>query len=292
MKYETVFTAILCAWVLAFSVGRAYCQSSAITYQGHLKSGNSPANGQFDFVFSLFDDPTAGAQVGNAVTNLNASVTNGLFATTIDFGTNSFTGADRWLKISVRTNGTGADFSELLPRQAISPTPYALYALNGQPGPAGPQGTNGVAGPAGTTGQSAVTVYGSGSVSPGLGNEALIPGLMQTISVPTNCVVYISTDGGVRTGTMTANGYSQVEIYFKLDDAIPTNGGYADINAINNNSKLDASARWSLSLSTELAPGSHTVAVYSYRTAGNPASVSGGTGTVDQGELTVMVLKK
>ena len=49
-----------------------------------------------------------------------------MFTVTLDFG-GVFTGADRWLEIAVRTNGGGA-FAPLTPRQAVTPTPYALYS--------------------------------------------------------------------------------------------------------------------------------------------------------------------
>src|SRR5207302_4141308 len=38
---------------------------SGFTYQGRLKDGGSPANGQYDIVFTLFDAPSAGNQVGS-----------------------------------------------------------------------------------------------------------------------------------------------------------------------------------------------------------------------------------
>jgi hypothetical protein len=54
------------------------------------------------------------------------AVTNGLFTTMVDFG-NVFTGASNWLQIAVSTNGANA-FSNLLPRQQLTPVPYAVYA--------------------------------------------------------------------------------------------------------------------------------------------------------------------
>ncbi len=60
------------------------------------------------------------------LTQTATAVSNGLFTSTLDFG-NQFPGADRWLEIAVRTNGGGA-FSTLAPRQALTPTPYAIFA--------------------------------------------------------------------------------------------------------------------------------------------------------------------
>jgi hypothetical protein len=38
------------------------------TYQGQLKVSGAPANGQFDFVFKLYDASAAGVQVGSTIT--------------------------------------------------------------------------------------------------------------------------------------------------------------------------------------------------------------------------------
>lgn len=54
------------------------------------------------------------------VTNRAVFVSNGLFTTTVDFGAGVFTGDNLWLGLTV----DGA--AELLPRQPITPTPYAL----------------------------------------------------------------------------------------------------------------------------------------------------------------------
>ncbi len=55
-------------------------------------------------------------------------VANGLFTTALDFGNSAFNGDARWLEIAVRTNGSSGIFGTFLPRQKISPSPYATYA--------------------------------------------------------------------------------------------------------------------------------------------------------------------
>jgi hypothetical protein len=104
-------------------------QSTAFTYQGRLNDGDSPANGSYDLTFSQFDSDTDGNQVGSSLTNAAVDVSNGLFVVTLDFGAGIFDGTARWLEIGVRTNETG-DFAVLIPRQAVTPTPYAIYAAN------------------------------------------------------------------------------------------------------------------------------------------------------------------
>ena len=91
-------------------------QTTAFSYQGRLSDGSSPANGIYDLQFSIYDALTGGSAVGGPITNAMTGVSNGLFATELDFGASIFNGADRWLEIAVRTNGNGS-FAALAPRR-------------------------------------------------------------------------------------------------------------------------------------------------------------------------------
>lgn len=102
-------------------------QGNGFTYQGNLNSGTGPANGLYDFTFQLFNAQTLGIGVQPVVTNLATGVTNGLFTVTLNFPDGVFTGTSYWLEIGVRTNGASA-FTILSPRQALTPTPYALFS--------------------------------------------------------------------------------------------------------------------------------------------------------------------
>ena len=104
-----------------------FSQGTAFTYQGRLNSGSDAANGSFDLKFTLFDTNTTGEPVAGPVTNSATGVINGLFTVTLDFGS-VFNGNARWLEIGVRTNGGSSDFTVLSPRQALTPTPYAIMA--------------------------------------------------------------------------------------------------------------------------------------------------------------------
>ena len=107
----------------------ARAQGTAFTYQGRLNSGSNPANGTYDLQFAIYDSTNQpGTVIAGPLTNSATGVTNGLFAVTLDFGANVFTGPDRWLEIAVRTNGSGA-FTTLSPRQKLTPTPYAVFAI-------------------------------------------------------------------------------------------------------------------------------------------------------------------
>src|SRR6266487_2506751 len=104
------------------AVNPVFAQGTAFTYNGRLTDSGSPANGNYDLTFSLFDAASGPTHVGSTLTNSATAVSNGLFTTTLDFGAGVFTGANRWLEMSVRTNGGGA-FTPLIPRNAITPTP-------------------------------------------------------------------------------------------------------------------------------------------------------------------------
>ena len=105
----------------------AFAQGTAFTYQGQLQNNGSPANGSYDLQFILFNTSQFGFPAAPILTNTAVNVNNGLFTTTLDFGSGIFIGTNYWLDISVRTNGNGA-FNELSPRQELTPTPYAVFA--------------------------------------------------------------------------------------------------------------------------------------------------------------------
>ncbi|MFM2294263.1 MAG: hypothetical protein RLZZ350_676 [Verrucomicrobiota bacterium] len=117
---------VLATFSLQLSSARA--QGTAFTYQGSLNSSNAPASGSYDLQFALFNASSGGTQQGSMLTNAATSVSNGLFTVTLDFGS-QFPGANRWLELAVRTNGGGA-FTTLAPRQALTPTPYAIQSAN------------------------------------------------------------------------------------------------------------------------------------------------------------------
>lgn len=139
---------------------------SAITYQGRLKDGVNPANGQYDLTFKLYDAATGGAQVGNTVTILNKTITEGLFTVQFDFGASAYSSEARWLEIAVRPAG-GGSYTTLSPRQPLTAVPYAMSLATGSTG-AVISGT--LPGPALiVTNTSGIGVYGAGNTSNGSG---------------------------------------------------------------------------------------------------------------------------
>ena len=105
---------------------------TAITYQGELMDGDSPADGEYDFQFTLYDEPNeAGIQVGDTISKNDIAVIGGFFTVELDFGSDVFTGEARWLEIGVRPGKSGGAFTTLSPRQELKPTPHAIYAQSG-----------------------------------------------------------------------------------------------------------------------------------------------------------------
>jgi hypothetical protein len=120
---------LLLAIVALALADMAYAQGTAFTYQGRLDSSGAPVTGGYDIRVTVFDDAGGGNQRG-LLTNSAVVVNNGLFTTTLDFGFGVFNGGPRWLELAVRSNGTTAAFTTLVPRQAILPAPYAFWSAN------------------------------------------------------------------------------------------------------------------------------------------------------------------
>lgn len=153
----------VCSAALAFGGGASHAAPTpeAFTYQGVLNLDGEMFDGQADLRFRLYDSAGGTTQVGTDLYLHGASVEGGLIIADLDFGVGVFTGDERWLEISVRTpawDGTGDEpaYVVLDPLQAILPTPYALFALNGTPGPVGPMGPQGPTGPTGPQGPQGV----------------------------------------------------------------------------------------------------------------------------------------
>jgi hypothetical protein len=98
---------------------------TSFTYQGRLRSSNRPFNGSCDFQFSLWNALNGGASLGGIISKNNTPVSDGRFTVQLDFGA-VFDGNGRWLQIAVRCPTGSGGFTSLTPRQALSPSPYAV----------------------------------------------------------------------------------------------------------------------------------------------------------------------
>jgi hypothetical protein len=116
--------------VLLLATSPAAAQSTAFTYQGKLNDSGAPASGSYDLQFKLFDAADSGNQVGPSINKLAVATAGGLFVVELDFGAGAFSGAPRFLEIGVRPAGSTGGFQQLLPRQAITGTPYSQRSLS------------------------------------------------------------------------------------------------------------------------------------------------------------------
>ena len=129
-QFLTSLCAVLITCCLLTETAVAVPQLPEFTYQGRLSQNGAPANGSFNLSFALFDADTNGNQIGATISEPGFPVTNGLFTVSLSFP-GAFDGTQLWLQVSV--NGT-----PMLPRQAVSTTPVAQFALSGSiSGPAG-----------------------------------------------------------------------------------------------------------------------------------------------------------
>ncbi len=101
---------------------------TAFNFSGHLTSAGQAMNGPADLRFTLFDDPFSGMQHGPVLSFDAFAVRDGLFSLALDFGPVAFDGSARWVELAVRGSGE-SEFTTLLPRQSVSPTPYAIFAV-------------------------------------------------------------------------------------------------------------------------------------------------------------------
>jgi hypothetical protein len=109
------------------SVNRAAAQGTAFNYQGEIADSYGPVSGSYDFQFKLYDASSGGIQQGTTQTKSGVPVSGGLFTVNdLDFG-NQFDGNARWLEVWVRPTGPSA-FTQLAPRQTVTPVPYAIFA--------------------------------------------------------------------------------------------------------------------------------------------------------------------
>ena len=131
-KFISVVSIIL-AFLFVTGSAAASSQYSALgtafTFQGSLNDGDVPANGTYDFQFRLYDDISAGFQKGSTVPKDDVTVTDGRFTVLLDFG-GIFDGTAMYLEIDVRAGSSTGAYATLTPRQRLTPTPYALFAMN------------------------------------------------------------------------------------------------------------------------------------------------------------------
>lgn len=121
-------TIIIATCILFTSNTFAEPLGTGFTYQGELKKQGAPANGTFDFEFNLFDVMVDGLALTASFRLEDVNVQDGVFTVELDFGSDVLDGTQLWLGIAVRDGASTGGYTGLLPRQKITPVPYALHA--------------------------------------------------------------------------------------------------------------------------------------------------------------------
>jgi hypothetical protein len=202
---------------------------TAFTYQGILKKDGTPVTGDCNFEFRLYDsDKPLAIQIGSTIF-VPLHVDNGLFDVTLDFGGDAFDGNARWLDIKV---GCGAlERPVELGRQALTPTPYALYALNAQWDGLPYEGVVVVAKTGGdySSVQAAIdSISGASAASPYL--VWIAPGVYDE---QVTMASYVHLQGAGQEATIVANSAATtlyLAAHASLRDLTVTNGGSGNFN--------------------------------------------------------------
>lgn len=121
---------VLCGLVLLAAASHTVllAQQTTFTYEGYFTDANTPAQGPYDFRFTLHDLPANGLTVAGPVLAEDVPVQQGRFQLPLDFGDAVFNGEPRWLEIAIRPGADNGEFTILEPRQLLTPTPYAIRA--------------------------------------------------------------------------------------------------------------------------------------------------------------------
>ncbi|MBN2226859.1 MAG: tail fiber domain-containing protein [candidate division Zixibacteria bacterium] len=118
---------LLIVFLLASALSAIAAQPPFINYQGRLtdNTGNPVADGNYDVVFTIYDDMTGGTELWNSGT-MSIYTKNGLFSVILgEIGSSVFNPAnERFLGIKV-----GED-PEIAPRTPMASVPFAYYATN------------------------------------------------------------------------------------------------------------------------------------------------------------------
>lgn len=123
-----------CFLVIALAVQPAFVQAQQYfyTFQGSLKDGAAPANGNYEMQFNYCATETGGA-CANSTFIGGVPVSNGIFSLNLGLNPYLFTpGSNVWIEIRIRPTGSQDPQTVLSPRQRINYVPFAMAALDTQ----------------------------------------------------------------------------------------------------------------------------------------------------------------
>ena len=132
MKMKSLVLAIFTLCAFACCGATANAQTTQFTYQGRFTDSTvpQPTNGTYEMQFKAFDAATNGNQLAATITFPTIQVVNGIFTVTLDYGAQTFRGADVFLEIAARPAGSQNAFTVLNPRQKFTSAPFAIQSLN------------------------------------------------------------------------------------------------------------------------------------------------------------------
>ncbi len=133
MKRQIIRIKFLVLAIIALCVPAiSNAQTTQFTYQGRFTDSTvaQPTNGTYEMEFKAFDAVLGGNQFDSTITMPTVQVVNGIFTVTLDYGAQTFRGADVFLEIAARPAGGANPFTVLTPRQKFTSAPYAIQSLN------------------------------------------------------------------------------------------------------------------------------------------------------------------
>ena len=111
------------------SLGYAQETATSFTWSGELVDANVPLEGDYDLLFSLFDAPEDGNQLGVDVFRTGVTVVGGFYSDVLDFAVDIFDGQSRWLEIAYRPAGFTSPCRVLwAPRAEVIRTHHTILA--------------------------------------------------------------------------------------------------------------------------------------------------------------------
>ncbi|TWT43880.1 hypothetical protein RAS1_02800 [Phycisphaerae bacterium RAS1] len=128
MRKSVTFGSACLATLLCSAAVAQTPATTAFTFQGRLTDSNNPANGNYDFIFRLFNVSAGGSALAS-ITRNDQPVNSGLFTQSLDFGAANISGNALWLQVEVRPGASVGAYT-ILPRQPLTAAPYSAFALN------------------------------------------------------------------------------------------------------------------------------------------------------------------
>jgi hypothetical protein len=171
---------------------------------------------------------------------------------------------------------------------------------DGSPGAKGDSGPQGPKGDPGAGSEQITTVAGTAllKIRP---NSAytLVPGLSQTVNVPANATVLLTTEGGMAGEGGVPDAVLYVAVAFSVDGSPPGPPGFPppypavrNFSLGNDNVGDPSFENWSMSLALTVTPGQHTFEVLAKSFSGNQNAFISAPQGAEQGQLRVAIINQ